>query len=54
MIFGYFDNSAGDLGLWILLSVAMVVIWGLLSWAVVSTLRHWDSYGKTHGDGRSR
>ena len=43
-------NGGSHWGLWILTSLAMLVFWGILAWAVVNIVRH----NNAHRDGRSQ
>ena len=45
-----YNNGGGHWGLWILMIVGTLVFWGILSWAVVSIIRHKDH----HYDGASQ
>ena len=49
MNFLYYDNGGWLWGLWVATGVAMLVFWGILSWAVVSIIRRKEA----HGDGGS-
>ena len=42
MHYPYYNNGVG---LWILMSLAMLVFWGILAWAVVSIVRHREAHG---------
>ncbi len=43
------------LGLWLLMSLGTYAIWGILSWTLVSILRHGDSHrGSNSRDPRER
>ena len=42
MNYPYYNNGVG---LWILMSLAMLVFWGILAWAVVSIVRHREAHG---------
>ncbi len=43
-------NGGSDWGLWILMSLAMLVFWGILAWAVHNIVRH----NNAHQDGKSQ
>ena len=43
-------NGGSHWGLWLLMSLAMLVFWGILAWAVVNIVRH----NNAHRDGRSQ
>jgi len=40
MYHGYGYGSGNHLGLWVLMTVAMVVFWGALAWIIVTLVRH--------------
>ena len=47
MRYAYY-NVGTHWGLWILMSLAMLVFWGILAWAVVNIARHKNA----HSDGK--
>jgi hypothetical protein len=47
MNFLYYDDGEWVWGLRIAMGLAMLVVWGIISWAVVSIIRHKEA----HGDG---
>ncbi len=50
MVYRYFQNSTEVLGLWLLMGMATVVVWGMLAWVVVHLLRHSGTHGHCRPD----